>query len=377
MADNVLDDGKPSTSKRSLEAVEDSIDDKPTKKQNNEPLPLSELMSAVKSNLNNLQSTSQGGDDDTEADHELDAELKAMGVTTYSDASLKDNVFKAIEKRLADDQRAEADEDEEFDEDENKVHCIELTEDDLSQDDQNAVETESPENEEEADDIEDEATTNDRDYEPDEDEEDETEPLPEEDYPEAAETPNIDVSKLNTRKRFNLSNRKVDIDKVFDDGNLKLYNRRMAKYYAHLEEEDPQYFERPVEYVTLDEEDGFRIPKKIYDKLYNYQQDSLLWFYRKHKAGKGAILADEMGLGKTIQLISYLVALRSSNLKNTERANLGPVLIICPATVNIHLCFEFISHSIIFTLGASKLGEGISHLVARVSSGGAAPDGHI
>ena len=56
-------------------------------------------------------------------------------------------------------------------------------------------------------------------------------------------------------------------------------------------------------------------------------QVCLKWLWELHQQKVGGIIGDEMGLGKTVQLITYLEALRYSELLE------GPVLIVCPATI--------------------------------------------
>lgn len=65
-----------------------------------------------------------------------------------------------------------------------------------------------------------------------------------------------------------------------------------------------------------DEEDGFikvskgfKIYSKTYNKLYPYQKEGVLWFWKLYEGRKGGILGDDMGLGKTIQVISFLAGM--------------------------------------------------------------------
>jgi len=41
--------------------------------------------------------------------------------------------------------------------------------------------------------------------------------------------------------------------------------------------------------------DGFYIAKQLYDRLFNYQREGLLFFWRLFRKKKGGILGDDMG----------------------------------------------------------------------------------
>ena len=41
--------------------------------------------------------------------------------------------------------------------------------------------------------------------------------------------------------------------------------------------------------------EGFNLPTEIHQKLYPYQLQGILWFWRLHQQGKGGILGDDMG----------------------------------------------------------------------------------
>ncbi|KAG2388645.1 hypothetical protein C9374_000084 [Naegleria lovaniensis] len=61
----------------------------------------------------------------------------------------------------------------------------------------------------------------------------------------------------------------------------------------------------------------FKIPASIYDKLYDYQREAILWYWNKHKSIQnkiqGGILADDMGLGKTATTIAFISGLFAGN----------------------------------------------------------------
>ena len=78
----------------------------------------------------------------------------------------------------------------------------------------------------------------------------------------------------------------------------------------------------------------------IFISCYRYQKTGLKWLWELHCHGTGGIVGDEMGLGKTIQIIAFLAGLRysqlgssSSSSSSSSSKSLGPVLIVCPATV--------------------------------------------
>ena len=52
-------------------------------------------------------------------------------------------------------------------------------------------------------------------------------------------------------------------------------------------------------------------PTSLQKVLRKYQRDGYRWLRTLDGYGMGGILADDMGLGKTVQVLSYLLALRS------------------------------------------------------------------
>ncbi|CAB4043227.1 DNA excision repair ERCC-6-like, partial [Paramuricea clavata] len=82
-----------------------------------------------------------------------------------------------------------------------------------------------------------------------------------------------------------------------------------------LEELDDENSEEEDGYVKVS--NGFKLPEKIYSKLYPYQKEGIMWFWRLYEGRKGGILGDDMGLGKTIQVISFLAGMfGSGHVKN-------------------------------------------------------------
>ena len=90
----------------------------------------------------------------------------------------------------------------------------------------------------------------------------------------------------------------------------------------------------------------FRVSKKFQAILRPYQQEGFQWLHRCAAWGVGACLADDMGLGKTIQALALL----------TDRAKLGPALVVAPASV----CRNWVAETERFapTLTPVLFGEG-------------------
>lgn len=72
---------------------------------------------------------------------------------------------------------------------------------------------------------------------------------------------------------------------------------------------------------------NYRIPRCLWEELFDYQRVGVEWMLGLHRAGHGGILGDEMGLGKTIQVAAFLAALHVSG-------HLGQAgLVIVPSTL--------------------------------------------
>uniref|UniRef100_UPI00398F07D4 DNA excision repair protein ERCC-6 isoform X3 n=1 Tax=Pristiophorus japonicus TaxID=55135 RepID=UPI00398F07D4 len=143
------------------------------------------------------------------------------------------------------------------------------------------------------------------------------------------------------------SRRKIKAHK--DDGNEELYRKRLRKWKRKrlLEKEERR---ASGEGAASDESDaefdeGFKVPGFFWRKLYKYQQTGVRWLWELHCQQAGGILGDEMGLGKTIQIIAFLAGLSYSKIRtrssNYRYEGLGPVVIVCPATVMHQWVKEF------------------------------------
>ncbi|EER15325.1 DNA repair protein rad54, putative [Perkinsus marinus ATCC 50983] len=67
---------------------------------------------------------------------------------------------------------------------------------------------------------------------------------------------------------------------------------------------------------------GWKVERKKYEELYDYQKEGVKWLYELFQRGKGGILADIMGMGKTIQVCVLLRGLLKGRLASR-------VLILC------------------------------------------------
>jgi SNF2 family DNA or RNA helicase len=71
-------------------------------------------------------------------------------------------------------------------------------------------------------------------------------------------------------------------------------------------------------------------------ELRPYQQKGSAWLLFLRRYGLGACLADDMGLGKTIQMIAYLLKMKTEQSIETQTKGEGfssPSLLICPTSV--------------------------------------------
>lgn len=72
---------------------------------------------------------------------------------------------------------------------------------------------------------------------------------------------------------------------------------------------------------------AFKAPDDLQATLRNYQTTGASWLLFMRGCGFGACLADDMGLGKTLQLITYLLELKTRHELDK------PALIVCPTSV--------------------------------------------
>eukprot|EP00026_Physarum_polycephalum_P000777 Phypoly_transcript_00778.p1 GENE.Phypoly_transcript_00778~~Phypoly_transcript_00778.p1 ORF type:complete len:1043 (+),score=239.81 Phypoly_transcript_00778:241-3129(+) len=145
---------------------------------------------------------------------------------------------------------------------------------------------------------------------------------------------------------------KMEGDSWVDDGNENLFQKRLQEFMRirwlnKMEkkkengEEVPENME-DVEIADeeIDEDDvefgaGMKVPREMYDNLFEYQKTGVRWMWELHCQNAGGIIGDEMGLGKTVQTICFLGSLHHSKLLD------GPCIVICPATLMTQWVREF------------------------------------
>jgi DNA excision repair protein ERCC-6-like len=73
-------------------------------------------------------------------------------------------------------------------------------------------------------------------------------------------------------------------------------------------------------------QEGFRLPKDIYENLFEHQKRGIQWLFNLYREEKGGVLGDDMGLGKTVQICAYLKGMFEAEL-------IKKALVVVPATM--------------------------------------------
>lgn len=129
--------------------------------------------------------------------------------------------------------------------------------------------------------------------------------------------------------------------RVYDDGDKSFYEKRLKK---HDEQNALLSLDQVEDYTVMHQiVDELQMPLCVWNKLYHHQQEAVKWMWTRHISFSGGILGDEMGLGKTIEVIAFLMALRSTTLHRPGHPflRLASVLLICPVTVMHQWVSEF------------------------------------
>lgn len=149
-------------------------------------------------------------------------------------------------------------------------------------------------------------------------------------------------------KRADIKIKTTKFKRVVDDANADHYRARMKEYTRQRAKIRLQNIgEDGVDAKQLDElvpvQGQLQIPKEMWDNLFEHQKIGVKWLWELHQLGTGGILGDEMGLGKTIQTIAFLTSLKNSTIPSSNKGyqNLGPCVLVCPATVMYQWLLEF------------------------------------
>lgn len=92
-----------------------------------------------------------------------------------------------------------------------------------------------------------------------------------------------------------------------------------------------------VEAFRTIEQSAYEPPERLRAIMRPYQVEGFRWLSALCDLGFGGVLADEMGLGKSLQTIALLAARRD------EAREIGPSLIVCPASLVYNWLAEFAS----------------------------------
>lgn len=264
------------------------------------------------------------------------SELEALGIVSYQHSVYEEKFVDQIEKNVdefSEKQHSQNDVDDNSDE---KQSIVELSEqDECSQEDASTSGIEP------LDDDDDEFTPDDgpsyvddlNDYFDDDVDR----------FLEAPDNCNIEISRKKCEKIDDskaIDN--VRRNRIRDDGDITIYRERIAAYEtSRLQSSDESSNDNDEELHRINED--FSIPKRVWERLYEYQHDAVKWMCDLHIKLCGGILGDEMGLGKTVEVISFLISLSFSKSYEVSECYkyLGPVLLVCPATVMYQWVNEF------------------------------------
>ncbi|WKY15296.1 hypothetical protein Q1695_000628 [Nippostrongylus brasiliensis] len=123
-------------------------------------------------------------------------------------------------------------------------------------------------------------------------------------------------------------------------------SRKRKRFSTFVDDSDDLAFEKrirrlraldrsPEEVTYKDIGHDMKLSREVWDRLFRYQKEGVLWLMERQRQYSGGILADEMGLGKTVQVLAFLRALDESQIEDAyfEFTGLGPSIIVCPSTL--------------------------------------------
>eukprot|EP01135_Chromosphaera_perkinsii_P012322 Nk52_evm14s2635 gene=Nk52_evmTU14s2635 len=86
---------------------------------------------------------------------------------------------------------------------------------------------------------------------------------------------------------------------------------------------------------------GFAISIALYDQLFDYQREGVLWMWNLHQRLWGGVLGDDMGLGKTIQVVTLLSGLFRKRFLTPENSrgsssHIETALVVVPVSLLVN-----------------------------------------
>lgn len=69
----------------------------------------------------------------------------------------------------------------------------------------------------------------------------------------------------------------------------------MKEFLSKNEEEEDEEEDSDDDDGMVEVANGFRLAETIYNALYHYQKNAVVWFWGLYKQNKGGILGDDMG----------------------------------------------------------------------------------
>lgn len=107
--------------------------------------------------------------------------------------------------------------------------------------------------------------------------------------------------------------------------------KKMQEFIDNMESESDEEDEN-TDMIDIGRQ--FYLHHSIANKLYDYQRNGVLWFWKLFKKKQGGILGDDMGLGKTIQVIAFLAGMYDADL-------IKHVIIVAPLAILVNWEKEF------------------------------------
>ena len=118
-----------------------------------------------------------------------------------------------------------------------------------------------------------------------------------------------------------------NIKSILEISDAEGHIEKTPENYAFIvENTDRNLFDASSVKYIFNEDTVLKLPENMFDILYDYQFDGIVWMKSLIMHGYGGCLADDMGLGKTIQILSLLA-------DEDVHKKYGKALIVVPRTL--------------------------------------------